>query len=64
MKRYVVDSVRNRVTTHVENQLRDYIEYGGRSTEMPLSYSTVEKTFYSFFIYGGLLATAFQFQGG
>ena len=62
MKRYVIDSVRNRVTTHVENKLRDYIEYGGRSTEMPLSYSTVEKTFYSFFIYGGLLATPFNFK--
>ena len=51
MKRYVIDWVRNSITTHTDNKLRDYIDYGGRGTEMPLSYSTVEKTFYSFFVY-------------
>ena len=48
MRRYIVDWVRNSVTTNQENKLRDYIDYGGRGTEMPISYSTVEKTFYSF----------------
>lgn len=62
MKRYVIDSVRNRVTRHPENKLRDYIEYGGRSAQMPFSYSTVEKTFYSFFIYSDLLETPFNFR--
>jgi len=60
MKRFVIDWVRNSVTTHRENKLRDYIDYGGRGTEMPLSYSTIEKTFYSFFIYGDLLTTPFN----
>lgn len=60
MKRYVIDSVRNRITTHADNRLRDFIDYGGRGTEKPLSYSTVEKTFYSFFIYGGLLTKPFN----
>lgn len=66
MKRYVLDWVRNSVTTHPDNKLRDYIDYGGRGTEMPLSYSTVEKTFYSFFVYGDLLTTPFghKFQEG
>lgn len=62
MKRYVIDWVRNSVTTHVDNKLRDYIDYGGRGTEMPLSYSTVEKTFYSFFVHGDLLTTPFNFR--
>ena len=62
MKRYVIDWVRNSVTTHTDNKLRDYIDYGGRGTEMPLSYSTVEKTFYSFFIYGDLLTTPFNYR--
>lgn len=62
MKRYVIDSVRNRITTHPDNKLRDYMDYGGRGTEMPLSYSTVEKTFYSFFIHGDLLTTAFNYK--
>lgn len=60
MKRYVIDWVRNSITTNTENKLRDYIDYGGRSAEMPLSYSTIEKTFYSFFIYGDLLTTPFN----
>lgn len=62
MKRYVIDWVRNNVTTHRDNKLRDYIDYAGRGTEMPLSYSTVEKTFYSFFICGDLLTTPFNFK--
>lgn len=60
MKRYILDWVRNSITTHDENKLRDYIDYGGRGTEMPLSYSTIEKTFYSFFVYNDLLTTAFN----
>ena len=62
MKRYVIDRVRDNVTTHPDNKLRDYIESGGRGTQRPLSYSTVEKTFYSFFIYGDLLTTAFNYK--
>ena len=60
MRRYVIDRVRVSVTTHPENRLRDYIEASGRSTAKPLSYSTIEATFYSFFIYQGLLETAFN----
>ena len=36
MKRYVIDWIRNSVTTHTDNKLRDYIDYGGRGTDMPL----------------------------
>ena len=60
MRRYVLDWVRNSVTTHKQNKLRDYIEYGGRRKDMPFSYSTVEKTFYSFFVYSVMLDTAFN----
>ncbi len=66
MRRYVLDRVRDGITTHPDNKLRDYIEYGGRNTGKPLSYSTVEKTFYQFFIYGNVLTTSFnhRFQEG
>jgi hypothetical protein len=57
MKRYIIDGIRSRIIQHKENKLLDFIEYGGRGTEFPLSYSTVEKTFYSFFIGTELLAT-------
>ena len=62
MKRYILDWVRNRVTTHSNNRLLDYIDYGGRGTEMPLSYSTIEKTFYSLFVYNDLLTTPFNYK--
>ena len=60
MRKYIVDRVRNSVTSHPENKLRDYIEHGGRGTAKPLSYSTIEGTFYSLFIHQGVLTSAFN----
>ncbi|HTV43560.1 MAG TPA: hypothetical protein VMF08_23555 [Candidatus Sulfotelmatobacter sp.] len=60
MKKFILDWVRSSITHHKDNKLRDFIEYGGRSSEFPLSYSTIEKTFYSFFIGSDLLATRFN----
>ena len=60
MRRYIVDRVRDSITTHADNRLRDYIEYGGRGTKKPLSYSTIEKTFYRFFIHDSVLTTPFN----
>jgi hypothetical protein len=55
IKRYILDDVRNSITHHPENRLKDFIDFGGRGKEKPLSYSSIEKTFYSFFIYQDLL---------
>lgn len=60
MRRYIADRVRNSITTHQDNRLRDYIEYAGRSADKPLSYSTIEKTFYQFFINTEPLTTPFN----
>lgn len=57
VKRYVLDSVRDAVTSSADNLLRDFIDYGGRGKERPLSYSSVDKTFYSFFIFQEVLET-------
>lgn len=62
VKRYILDAVRNGVTHHPENRLRDYIAFSGRTTELPLSYSTIEKTFYSFFIYQDMLNTPIDYR--
>jgi hypothetical protein len=51
MKRHILDSVRDAITHNPANKLKDFIDFGGRGKEKPLSYSTIEKTFYSFFIY-------------
>lgn len=60
IKRYILDAVRDSITHSSENKLKDYIDFGGRAREKPLSYSTVEKTFYSFFIYQKALETPLQ----
>jgi hypothetical protein len=60
VRRYILDDVRDRITHHPDNRLRPYIDFGGRGTERPLSYSTIEKTFYSFFIYPNALETPFD----
>ena len=57
MKRYILDAVRDGVTSSPDNKLRDFIDYGGRGKERPLSYSSVDKTFYSFFVYQEVLDT-------
>ena len=62
MKRYILDSVKDGITYSEDNKLRDYIDMGGRAKEKPLSYSTVEKTFYSFFISSDALETNIDFK--
>ncbi len=62
MRRYILDAVRDAITHNPDNKLKDYIEFGGKGKERPLSYSAVEKTFYSFFIYGDVLETPLNHQ--
>jgi hypothetical protein len=57
MRRYVIDAQRNDITYHTDNRLRDFIEMGGKGTERPLSYSSIEKAIYSQTIFGGMLDT-------
>jgi len=57
VKRYVLDATRDSITYNPENQLRQFVELGGRSNTYPISYSTIEKTFYSFFIHQDVLIT-------
>ena len=62
MKRYIIDNVKDGITYAEDNRLRDYIDMGGRGKERPLSYSTVEKTFYSFFIFQEPLESNLDFK--
>lgn len=57
MKRYILDSIRDNIIHSPENKLKDYVDFGGRAKEKPISYSSVEKTFYSFFIFQDVLET-------
>lgn len=62
IKKYILDDVRNGITHHSSNLLKDFIDFGGRGKEKPLSYSSIEKTFYSFFIYQDLLDTPINYK--
>jgi hypothetical protein len=61
MRRYILDAVRDSITHHQENKLKDYIDFAGKGKEKPLSYSSLEKTFYSFFIFGDALETPLNY---
>lgn len=50
IRRYIVDDLRVAVTHHPQNRLKAYVEFSGRAKDKPLSYSTIEKTFFSSFI--------------
>ena len=62
IKKYVLDAVRNSISHHPDNKLKDYIEFGGKAKEKPFSYSTIEKTFYAHFINGDILETSLDYR--
>ena len=46
MERYVVDAQRDAITHAQDNKLLEFVEWAGKSLVKPLSYSTIEKTFF------------------
>jgi len=60
VRRYVLDGIRSAITMHEDNKLRDYIEFSGKGGDKPFSYSSIEKTFFSFFIFQSMLTTAWN----
>jgi hypothetical protein len=59
MRRCVLDAQRNAISHSEENKLRDFVEWGGKGGDKPISYSSVEKTFFSQFIGKDMLETSF-----
>ncbi len=58
VKKYALDNVRSAVIQDPNNKMTQFVEFGGRGGDKPLSYSTIEKTYLSRFIYGDVLETA------
>ena len=50
IRTYIINSQKNLVTKNSDNRLQSYIKFEGRGSELPLSYSTFEKTLLSRFI--------------
>lgn len=47
---YIINSQKNSITRNPENKLQAYINFEGRGNDLPLSYSTFEKTLLSRFV--------------
>lgn len=52
IKQYVINSQKNIITKNPANKLQSYINFEGRGSELPLSYSTFERTILATFIDG------------
>ncbi len=50
MKKYISDSNKHQITHSPDNKLRAYIDFEGRAKELPISYSSFEKTFLAQFL--------------
>lgn len=50
VKLYIINSQKNAITRNPDNKLQSYINFEGRGTTLPLSYSTFEKTLLSSFV--------------
>ena len=57
MLKYIVDANRDAISHSPENKLMQFVEWSGRGADRPLSYSSVEKTFYAAFLYVSALNT-------
>jgi hypothetical protein len=57
MVRYIVDSVRDSITHNKENKLMEFVEWAGKSADRPLSYISIERTFFKEFLYKKALET-------
>lgn len=55
VERYIVDAVRDSVTHNKDNRLMEFVEWAGKGSERPLSYSTLEKSFFSEFLFQKVL---------
>ncbi|MDR1894696.1 MAG: HNH endonuclease [Spirochaetales bacterium] len=50
IRKYIIDSLKHSITYSPDNKLKDFIDFEGKSKELPLSYSAFEKTFLSSFM--------------
>ena len=63
IRTYIINSQKNLVTKNADNKLQSYINFEGRGSDLPLSYSTFEKTLLSRFINAKtILATPLDYR--
>lgn len=55
--RYIIDAQRDAITRTRDNKLMELVEWSGKGSDRPLSYATIEGTFFKEFLYKQALAT-------
>jgi hypothetical protein len=57
MERYIIDAQRDAITRDQQNALVEFVEWAGKSGERPLSYTTIERSFFRELLYKKALET-------
>ena len=57
MERYIIDAQRDAITHDQKNALLEFVEWAGKSADRPLSYTTIERSFFREFLYKKALDT-------
>jgi hypothetical protein len=55
MERYIVDAQRDGITHDTTNTLLEFVEWSGKAAERPISYNTIERSFFKEFLYKSAL---------
>lgn len=58
MERYIIDAQRDAITRDQKNALMEFVEFAGKSADRPLSYTTIERSFFREFLYKKALDTS------
>lgn len=58
MERYIIDAQRDGITHDQKNALLEFVEWAGKGADRPLSYNTLERSFFREFLYKKALDTA------
>lgn len=51
MERYIIDAQRDAITHDQQNALLEFVEWAGKGADRPLSYNTIERSFFREFLY-------------
>ena len=58
IERYIIDAQRDGITHDQQNALLEFVEWAGKGADRPLSYNTIERSFFREFLYKKALDTA------
>jgi hypothetical protein len=57
MERYIIDAQRSAITQEPDNKLLEFVEWAGKVADRPLSYNSLDRSFFKEFLYKKALDT-------